>query len=205
MFDTGGSQGRLHACPLLGTWRALFCGKFFLGGARLVTICSVCWRIDKSGFKTFQEWYRRIAYAVRVAVNRFFLRSGWFEMSCQAMGAGRAARGDRKSGADGCREASWSEELDGKELRGALGSKRTLEPRGSPFSGHRLPTLLHRLQCGMLISKCTLIPLYITRLFFSRELCYSRTLGFKNKLRLSNIPVELALAANGVFQGRVVP
>ena len=49
--------------------------------------------------------------------------------------------------------ASWSKELDGKELRGVLGGKRNLEPRGSSFSGHRLPILLHRLQCGMLISK----------------------------------------------------
>ena len=108
-------------------------------------ICSVFWRIDDLVFKNFQEWYRRIVYAVRIAVNRFFLRSGWFEMSCQAMGAGRAARGDRKSGPDGCRGVSWREELHGKELRGALGGKHNLEPRGSPFSGHRLPILLHRL------------------------------------------------------------
>ena len=25
MFDPGGSQGRLHACPFLGSWRALLC------------------------------------------------------------------------------------------------------------------------------------------------------------------------------------
>ena len=30
--------------------------------------------------------------------------------------------------------ASWSEELDGNGLRRALGGKRNLEPRGSPFS-----------------------------------------------------------------------
>ena len=41
-----------------------------------------------------------------------------------------AARGDRKLGAIGCRGASWSEQLDGKELRGALGSARNgEEPR----------------------------------------------------------------------------
>ena len=67
---------------------------------------------------------RRIVYAVRKAINRFFLRNGWFKMPCLAMGAGREARGDRKSGMDGCRGASWSEELDGKELRGALGGER---------------------------------------------------------------------------------
>ena len=27
MFDPGGSQGRLHACLFLGTWRALLCGE----------------------------------------------------------------------------------------------------------------------------------------------------------------------------------
>ena len=26
-FDTGGFQGRLRACPFLGSWRALFCGE----------------------------------------------------------------------------------------------------------------------------------------------------------------------------------
>ena len=33
-----------------------------------------------------------------------------------------AARGDRKLGAIGCRGASWSEQLDDKELRRMLGS-----------------------------------------------------------------------------------
>ena len=99
-------------------------------------------------------------------------------MPCQAMG--RAARDDRKSGAVGSQVVSWK--LDGKEHCGALGGKRTLEPRGSPFSGHRLPILLHQLQCGMLFSKCSLVLLYITRLFLSRELCYSRTSGFNLRL-----------------------
>ena len=27
MFDPGGSQGRLHACLFVGTWRALLCGE----------------------------------------------------------------------------------------------------------------------------------------------------------------------------------
>ena len=42
------------------------------------------------------------------------------------------------SGANGCQGASKGEELDGKELREALGDERDLEPRGSPFSGHCL-------------------------------------------------------------------
>ena len=27
MFDPGGSEGRLRACPFLGKWRALLCGE----------------------------------------------------------------------------------------------------------------------------------------------------------------------------------
>ena len=33
MFDPGGSQGRLRACPFLGTWRALLCGEVMRVGA----------------------------------------------------------------------------------------------------------------------------------------------------------------------------
>ena len=32
-FDPGGSQGRLRACPFLGTWRALFCSEAMRVGA----------------------------------------------------------------------------------------------------------------------------------------------------------------------------
>ena len=32
-FDPGGSQGRFHACPFLGTWRALLCGEVVCVGA----------------------------------------------------------------------------------------------------------------------------------------------------------------------------
>ena len=118
---------------------------------RLVAICSVFWRIGNSSFKNLQEWYRHIMYAVRIAVNSWFLTARpALNMPCQAKGMPpRAARGDRKLGAIGCRGASWSEQLDGKELRGALGDERYKEPRGSPFAGHRLhgqPTLLHLLQ-----------------------------------------------------------
>ena len=38
-----------------------------------------------------------------------------------------AARDDRKLGAIGCRGEAWSEQLDGKELRGELGSARNRE------------------------------------------------------------------------------
>ena len=35
------------------------------------------------------------------------------------------------SGVNGCQGAPWSEELDGKEVRGALVGERDLELRGS--------------------------------------------------------------------------
>ena len=40
MFDPGGSEGRLRACPFLGTWRALLCEEIILL-ERLVAICSI--------------------------------------------------------------------------------------------------------------------------------------------------------------------
>ena len=91
MFDSGGSEGRLRACLFSGMWRALLYEEIlFL--ERLVAICSVFWRIDDSGFKDLQEWYRQIIYAVRIAVDRFFPAARLvLNMPCQAMGAGRAA------------------------------------------------------------------------------------------------------------------
>ena len=135
-----------------------------------------------SGFKDLRDLYRRVINAIRIAVNRFSLRCGWFDMPCQAMGAGRTARSDRRSGVVRSQEASWIKELDGKELRGALGGKRNLETRGSSFSGHRLPILLRELHCGMLVLNCTLVLVYITILFLYRELCYSRTFVFNLRL-----------------------
>ena len=32
-FDLGGSRGHLHACPFLGSWRALVCGEVLRAGA----------------------------------------------------------------------------------------------------------------------------------------------------------------------------
>ena len=62
----------------------------------------------------------------------------------------KAARGDRKLEANGCRGASWSEQLDGKELRGAL---------GSAIGTKRTPVFwTSSAQCGMLISKGCVNP-----------------------------------------------
>ena len=78
---------------------------------RLVTICSVFWRIDDSGFENLQEWYGRNIYAVRIEVNRwFFAAMPALNMPRQAKGVpSRAAQGDRKSGANGCWGTPWSD------------------------------------------------------------------------------------------------
>ena len=39
----------------------------------------------------------------------------------------RAASSEWKIGAEDCRGTSWSKELDGKDIRGALGGERDLE------------------------------------------------------------------------------
>ena len=72
----------------------------------------------------------------------------------------RTTRGYWKLGAIGGRGASWSEQLDDKELRGAPGSAR--ESERISFSGqHHLLVPLHLLQYGMLSKGCVsfLVPL----------------------------------------------
>ena len=46
----------------------------------------------------------------------------------------RTTRGYRMPEVNGCRGASWIEELDDKELRGALGGERDLELKGCAVS-----------------------------------------------------------------------
>ena len=98
-------------------------------------------RLDDWGIN-LQERDRRIVYAIRITLNRFFLRSGWFGMPCQAMGAVRVARGDRMLGANVCRGASWS-------VRNSADWSR----EDAPFSGHSLPIVLHCLQVWYADSK----------------------------------------------------
>ena len=95
------------------------------------------------------------------------------------------------SGANSCRGASSSEELDSKKLRGAA---RDLKPRGSPFYGnllHGQSFQHHLLHFGVVILKCSLY----TAMQYSRTsydsvflpqyvLQYFRTSDFKNSLRL---------------------
>ena len=110
MFDPGGSQGRLRSARFGERGARCFVVRLCVLD-RLVVICSVSWRIDYSGFKNLQQWYRRNIYVVRIAVNRWLFRARpALNMPCQAKGMpSTAARGDRKFGANGCWGASWSE------------------------------------------------------------------------------------------------
>ena len=121
MFDPGGFEGRLRACQFLGTWRALLYGEvIFL--ERLVAICSVFGGSTTRDSKTFRSGAGELFTPYVWRSIAFPPQLGWLSlnMPCRAMGAGRATRGDRKSRTNGCRGASWSEELDGKELRECL-------------------------------------------------------------------------------------
>ena len=68
----------------------------------------------------------------------------------------RTTRGYWKLGAIGCRGASWSEELDDKELHGAREDRSQDFPIFWTTSSHRLLVPLHSsatTECGMLVSK----------------------------------------------------
>ena len=54
MFDPDDFQGRLRACPFLGTWRALLYEEV-MRLERMVAICSVFWWINESRLKNLQE------------------------------------------------------------------------------------------------------------------------------------------------------
>ena len=96
-----------------------------------MTICSVFWKTDDLGIN-LQEWYSRsglgelLTPCVSRSIGVFSVVRLALNMPCQAVGAGRATRGDRKLGANDYQGASWNEELDGEELRGAPGSERNL-------------------------------------------------------------------------------
>ena len=126
MYDPGGSRSSPRL-PVFGNVARVVLWEGSLLLERLVVICSVFWGIDDPGFKNLEEWYRRIIYTVRIAINRFFLRNGWiriYHARRWELEGQTDIRSDRKSGAVGCRGVSWSEKLDGKELRGALSGER---------------------------------------------------------------------------------
>ena len=100
MFDIGGSEGNLHACPFLGTWRALLCREVFVL-ERLVAICSVFWRLDDLGINLLEgtsESFTPCMYSGQL----LFPRSSWFKKGMPL----RAAQGYRMSRAHGCQGAS---------------------------------------------------------------------------------------------------
>ena len=71
-FDPGGSQGRLRACPFMGTWHALICGEVMRVGAAGWNY-NVFLRIDASRFN-----------AVHIAVNHWFFEARpALKMLCQ--------------------------------------------------------------------------------------------------------------------------
>ena len=95
MFDPGGPQGHLRACPYFGSWRALLCGEVYVRAGRGY---SVFWRIDDSGLKNLQEWYGRNIYAIRIAVNRYLFEAGpALNMPCQDKGMRSGAALDYRS------------------------------------------------------------------------------------------------------------
>ena len=66
MFDPGGSQGRLRACPFWGTWRALLCGEVIIRVGVAGDDLQRFRTIGDSRFKNLQEWYGRNIYAVYI-------------------------------------------------------------------------------------------------------------------------------------------
>ena len=92
---------------------------------RLVAICSGFWRIDDSGFKNIQEWYRQTIYALRIVVNCWLFEARpALNIPCQDKGMpSRAARGDRELGANGCRGAYGASSLAARNSTERLGAR----------------------------------------------------------------------------------
>ena len=108
VFNPGGSTGRLHACPFLGTWRALLCGWARLDAVMVVAMAGAFfWQKKDLGIPLSRIRYKQL---LRNAVDRCFLRSQTgLNMPCQYMRAGRMS---------GCQGTPWSKGLDSKELHG---------------------------------------------------------------------------------------
>ena len=130
MFDPGGFKGRLRAYPFLGTWRALLYGEVLVL-ERLVVIRSVLWQMmDDSESSCYRRGTGKsfTLYVLRsIAVSP---QPGWFENVMPS----KTARGHLSCGGERMSGNAMSEELDGKELHGALGGECYLEPRGSAVS-----------------------------------------------------------------------
>ena len=178
MFDPGGSQGRLRASPFLGTWRALLCGEGMRAEAAGDDLQRF-WSTDDSRsklageggepFTPYVSW--SIGFSpIQLVQKRYAVEGGSrlkeLKGRTEVMPS-MAARGYWKLGAIGCRGASWSEQLDGKQLRGA---ERELELSGfavsctpSTFSTHLPPTtriiVLCWFQCVVMLHRCNTVIL----------------------------------------------
>ena len=120
-----------------------------------------------------------------------------------------AARGYWKLEVIDCQGASWSEQLDGKELREALGS--AIGTKRIAFPGHRPLILLHLLQCGMLISKVCISPVVpllrrkvVPRIgpSFSHVLCV-RALGYP-RVAFPALEAGVACSVRAVFENSYI-
>ena len=121
--------GRLHVCPFLGTWHALLCGEVFVGALDEAS-ANFLWMDDlrsptcrKCTDKSFTPCVLR-----SIAVSP---QPGCFENVMLS----RTAQGYQSKGVNGCQRTPGSEELDDRELNGALSAIWSREdPR---FPGHR--------------------------------------------------------------------
>ena len=99
-----------------------------------MAICIVFGWNDDSG-PILQDRRRSAEYyfSERGTSNSYVLRSTAFSPQSswsKRVMPSRAARRDPNSGVNICQRALWSEELDDKKLRGALGCERDLELGG---------------------------------------------------------------------------
>ena len=70
MFDPGGAQCRLHFCPFVGTWRALFCGEVNCY-KQLVAICSVfSGYIEVPGLSFCRAMYKQLDRCFSAAADK---------------------------------------------------------------------------------------------------------------------------------------
>ena len=126
--DPGGSTGHLRVCTFLGTWRTLLCGEVFVRALDEAAASFGGWMTRSHHLAgEIQEKLLPRTYCGR----SLFLRSqAGFKMSCRQ----RRHKTIKAAGVNECKGTPWSEELDGKELHGALGGECDLEPRESAVS-----------------------------------------------------------------------
>ena len=119
IFDPIGYTGCLRACPFNGNVsRVALCEGFRLGAGWHLRLEGF-WQMNdvessSSGEGTSRSFSPYVLRSITVS-----LQPGWFEELVAMEAAWR----------NGCQGTPWSEELDDKELHGALGAECDLEPR----------------------------------------------------------------------------